>query len=162
MGLWRYTTWQGILLLFPFLLFCSTLLFHLLFYPLFISQLLSGLLWQHCVSRRPDPQQPCWTVASQWGEDSGDEPPADRPSWGTLCLLKYPRWPRGEPSPMEGPQLPGEKYINNGKYKISCILWSLLCVVTICWERRNRSSKRDVSIIVWHSISLARSPVQLL
>lgn len=71
----------------------------------------SGVLWEHCVSRRADPQQPGCPAACERGEDSRDEPPADRPGWGAIRLLQHSRWPWSGSSPLEGSQLPGEKAI---------------------------------------------------
>lgn len=88
----------------PFLPFFCFLLFY---HPAILSS--SGLLRQHCVCRRADPKQPRCPATPEWGEDSGDKPPADRPCRGAIRLFQYTRWPRGGPSPVESPQLPGEK-----------------------------------------------------
>lgn len=60
----------------------SLLLFLLLILVIPLPAILSssGLFRKHYLSRRADPQQPGRPVASEWGKDSGDEPPADRPS----------------------------------------------------------------------------------
>lgn len=81
----------------------------------------SGLLWQHCVSRRADSKQPGCPIAPERGKDFGDKPPADRPCRGAIRLLQYTRWPWGGTSPMESPQFPGEwKYIIFLHYCIYC------------------------------------------
>lgn len=69
----------------------------------------SGLLWQHRVGWRPDPQQPGRPAAPERSEDPGHQPPADRPRRGAIRLLQDPGWPRGGPGPVESPQLLGER-----------------------------------------------------